>query len=290
LRSMTGYGRLSLVRDGREMTVEVKAVNHRFLDVNLRAPRGLLFLEDTLRKAVAARVSRGHLDIFVTYKNARDDAREVSVDTALARAYMAALDKLASAAGLSGGRTLFQLAALPDVLTITEREDDREAVAALCLSALDGALAELCAMRENEGAALSFDLAARLERLEAIASDIALRAPQVTLDYHERLLARVEELSHQAADPQRLAQEVALFADRAAIDEELVRLVSHIRQFRQGLVASEPIGRKLDFLVQELNREVNTIGSKGQDVEIAGLVVSAKAEIEKIREQVQNIE
>jgi len=290
MHSMTGYGRFRQETDGREMTIEVKTVNHRFLDLNLRMPRGMLFLEDAVRKALTARLSRGHTDVFMTYRNSREDAREVVVNTSLLRAYSRAFDVTAAETGLQDDRSLTRLASMPDVLTVTEKEDDQEAVTALCLGALEGALDALAQMRGQEGSALAGDLLGRIGRLEAIADEIALRAPGVVTEYQTRLSARVEELLAAPADPQRLAQEVALFADRAAIDEELVRLRSHLGQIRACLPALEPVGRKLDFLVQELNREVNTIGSKASDLKIASLVVEAKAEIEKIREQVQNIE
>jgi len=290
VRSMTGYGRFRQETDGREMSVEIKTVNHRFLDLNLRVPRGMLFLEDVIRKALAARLSRGHADVFLTYRNSRDDAREVRVDTSLLRAYARAFDLMAAETGLQDDRSLTRLASMPDVLTVAERDDDQDAVTALCVSTLQGALDVLARMRGQEGEALSADLQDRIGRLTAGAEQITLRAPDVVADYRARLNARVEELLAAPPDPQRLAQEVALFADRAAIDEELVRLKSHIGQIQDCLKATEPVGRKLDFLVQELNREVNTIGSKASDLTIAALVVALKTEIEKIREQVQNIE
>lgn len=290
MRSMTGYGRCRHELDGREMTIELKTVNHRFLDLNLRLPRGLLFLEDAIRKQVCARLSRGHLDVFLTYRNARDDAREVRVDLPLLSAYSAAFDSIIRHSGIPDDRSLSRLASLPDVLTIAEMEDDQEAILALCREALDRALDALLAMRACEGKALWADLSARLSRLDALTAGIAERAPDVVLDYQARLTARVADLLGAPPDPQRLAQEVALLADRASIDEELVRLSSHIRQIREALLSDEPIGRKLDFLVQELNREINTIGAKASDLSIAMGVVEAKAEIEKIREQVQNIE
>ena len=288
--SMTGYGRCREALDGREMTVELKTVNHRFLDVGLRLPRGLLFLEDPLRKALSARLSRGHVDVFLTYRNMRDDAKEVSVDTALVNAYVAALDRITGLTTFSDDRSITRLAQMPDVLTVTEKDDDQEAVTALMLAALGGALDALLSMRAKEGQALSDDLLARLDTLERIAGEIGTRAPDVVLEYKARLEARIAELLGTTPDPQRVAQEVALMADRAAIDEELVRLGSHIAQLRESSKLDEPVGRKLDFLVQELNREVNTIGSKASDLAIGALVVEAKAEIEKIREQVQNIE
>ena len=290
MRSMTGYGRFRQERNGREITIEIKTVNHRFLDLNLRMPRGTLFLEEPLRKALASRLSRGHADVFLTYRNARDDAKEVVVDTSLLHAYAAAFDVMATETGLTDDRSLTRLAALPNVLTVTEKEDDQDAVTALCIDTLHGALDALTLMRDQEGQALTSDLATRTGHLEEITEQIGARAPEVVKEYQTKLDARIVQLLAAPPDPQRMAQEVALFADKAAIDEELVRLKSHFTQVRECLAATEPVGRKLDFLVQELNREVNTISSKASDLAIASLVVEAKAEIEKIREQVQNIE
>ena len=291
MRSMTGYGRASLERDGRELTLELKTVNHRFLDLNIRLPRALLFLEDGLRKGLNARLSRGHVDVFINYRNVREDAREVTLDGALLKAYARAMDEAALLVpGVKDDRALTRLVSMPDVLTVAERSEDQESVTALCADALNLACDALEQMREREGESIGRDLAAKVDNLERIAGEIAGRAPGVVKDYQQRLNERIAELLQSPPDPQRLAQEVAIFADRAAIDEELVRLSSHFAQFRHLLAASEPVGRKLDFLVQEMNREVNTIGSKASDLEIGKRVVEAKAEIEKIREQVQNIE
>lgn len=290
MHSMTGYGQKKLTEDGREIIIELKAVNHRFLDINLRMPRGLLSLEEPIRKALAARLHRGHIDIFFTYRNTREDARAVSVDQGLAVAYAAALSELARQPGILDDRSVSFFASLPNVLTVSDAEDDIGVVMDLCLRTLDGAIASLLLMRAQEGEALRADLSARLAALSAIVSKIAERAPLVVDEYRLRLNARIEELLGMPPDPQRIAQEVALLADRAAIDEELIRLGSHIGQFTESLALSEPIGRKLDFLTQEMGREVNTIGSKASDFQIASLVVEAKAELEKLREQVQNIE
>lgn len=290
MHSMTGYGRARVEEDGREMTVELKTVNHRFLDVNLRMPRGLVFLEEALRGALSARLNRGHADVFLTYRNARADARALVVDTALLGAYSAAYDQIIAQIHCPDDRTVSSLAALPDVLSLSEKEEDQQAVTDLCKMAMEQALDALVLMRQKEGDALAADLRARMDRLLSIAGEIAARAPHVAVDAKTRLEARLAELLNAPVDPQRLAQEVALLADRAAIDEELVRLSSHLAQMEKALQSDEPIGRKLDFLVQELNREVNTIGAKASDLQIGALVVEAKAEIEKIREQVQNIE
>ncbi len=290
MRSMTGYGRRQLQADGREMTVEVKTVNHRFLDIGFRMPRNMSFLEEPTRAQLSASLKRGHADVFLNYRNNREDAREVSVDEPLLSAYKQALGRMAAVSEAANDVALSHLAALPDVLRVTEREEDREAVAGLMKKTLEAVLADVLLMREQEGEALLIDLEFHLAQLEQLALKIAQKAPQVAQLYRERLETRLAELDISPVEPQRLAQEVALFADRCAIDEELSRLSSHIQQMRSCMKGDGEAGRKLDFLVQELNREVNTIGSKAADAEITNWVVAAKCEIEKLREQVQNIE
>ena len=284
---MTGYGRCVRVRDGRSLTVELKSVNHRFLDISLRMPRCFLFLEDEARKAVGRRLARGHVDVFCTYRNQREDARAVQVDEGLIRAYLRATDGLA---GLTDDRSVMGVLSLPEVVQVVETEEDREALRALLLETLEGALDEATAMRAVEGEALQRDLNARADALEKIARAIAARAPQTLIAYRERLRANVEELLGGQLDESRLVQETAIMADRLAIDEELVRLESHIAQLRALTGDPAPAGRRLDFLAQEFNREVNTIASKSQDIEITRLAMDGKAEIEKLREQVQNVE
>ena len=290
MRSMTGYGRRQIARDGREMTVEIKTVNHRFLDVALRLPRHLGFAEEQLKKQISASLRRGHADVFVTYRNARPDARRVVCDPALAAAYHQAMADLSAATGAANDVPLWQYAQLPDVLTVTENEEDREAVWALLSETAAEALRDVQEMRLREGAALREDLSLHLELLEGMRRQIAHRAPDVVRDYQQRLIQRIAEAGVTDLDQQRVVQEVAIFADRAAIDEELSRLDSHIRQAYTLMDGAEECGSKLNFLVQELNREVNTIGSKAMDYDIAKLVVDAKAEIEKLREQIQNVE
>lgn len=290
MRSMTGYGRRQLQADGREMTVEVKTVNHRFLDISFRMPRNLSFLEEPIRAQLSETLKRGHADVFVSYRNNREDAREVSVDEPLLLAYKRSLGRMEEISGAANDIALSHLAALPDVLRVTEGEEDREAVTDLMKKTLEAVLSDVLQMREQEGEALLHDLEFHLDQLEQLASKIAQKAPRVAQLYRERLEARLAEMNVSPVEPQRLAQEVALFADRCAIDEELSRLASHIQQMRNCMKGDGEAGRKLDFLVQELNREVNTIGSKASDVEITNWVVAAKCEIEKLREQVQNIE
>ncbi|MBR3504207.1 MAG: YicC family protein [Clostridia bacterium] len=289
--SMTGYGRAAVERDGRALTIELKSVNHRFLDISFRMPRSFGFMEDAMRRQIGAALSRGHVDVFATYRNMRDDSKLVQVDEALLKAYMAAFDRIGETTGLRDDRTLSVAARLPDVMAVAEAEEDQEALRALVEEALAEALGQMRRMRAQEGEALRADIDERVNRLEKMTEAIEERYPQTVLEYRQKLDARVRELlSGAAVDEQRLLQEVALMADRSAIAEETVRLHSHFQQIRGFLTQAEPAGRKLDFIVQELNREVNTISSKSQDVPITNLVVEAKAEIEKIREQVQNVE
>ncbi len=294
MRSMTGYGRRTVSRDGREITVEIKTVNHRFLDLSCRLPRALSFAEDALRKQIAAALKRGHADVNVNYLNLRQDAREIRVDEGLALQYKEALLQVRRVTRREGvsinDEEADWIAAQPDVMQVTVREEDQEAVLALLSEAAGEALLDVNAMREKEGSALHDDLAEHLDQVKSLRDDIAALAPRVPLIYREKLQSRLRELGVKEIDEQRLAQEVALMADRCAIDEELARLLSHIGQMREALEAEGEIGRRLDFLTQELNREINTIGSKASDAEITKLVVTAKSEIEKLREQVQNVE
>ena len=294
MQSMTGYGRRQRSRDGREMTVEVKTVNHRFLDPSFRLPRALSFAEDAMRKQIGAALRRGHVDVNVTYVNMRQDAREVRLDEGLVLQYKEAIlnaRKIARKEYSSiTDENVDWIVSQPDVLQITVKEEDQEAVLSLLSDTLADALDDVIAMRAREGDALKKDLTLHLDQVARIRGEIALLAPNVPKAYQEKMLSRIKELGVKEIDPQRLAQEVALMADRCAIDEELSRLQSHIAQMRAAIAAQGETGRRLDFLTQELNREVNTIGSKASDAEITRLVVEAKSEIEKLREQVQNVE
>ena len=286
MQSMTGYGRARACRDGREITIELKTVNHRFLDLSFRMPKNLMFLEDMLRARInASALKRGHVDVFVTYANTRADAREVSVDGTLLEAFAQALKGAKEA--LDPYRRMTAAEALSGTLTITQAEEDAGAVGELAAEAFDAALDKLMDMRLKEGDHLRADLLSNLEELSAFRQAIEARAPEVPLEYRQRLTARLEEWQVNA-DAQRVAQEVAFMADHCAIDEELSRLESHIAQFRDSVENGIEVGRKLDFLIQEMNREINTIGSKASDGQIAQCVVSAKCVVEKLREQVQN--
>ncbi|MDO4357184.1 MAG: YicC/YloC family endoribonuclease [Clostridia bacterium] len=290
MRSMTGYGRCTQTIDGRQLTIELKSVNHRFLDLSFRMPRSFAFLEEDARRIIGGRLSRGHVDVFATYRNLRTDARTVTVDAALLGAYMGALDSIGQASGLRDDRSLMSISRLPDVLVVEEAEEDRDALKQLMAAALNGALDELVAMREREGVSMKADLSHRVDEIERMTRLIEQRYPETVAEYQQRLKQRVEELLGGDMDEQRLLQEVAVMADRSAIAEETVRLHSHIAQLRELFEVDEPVGRRIDFIVQELNREVNTISSKSQDIPITRQVVNCKAEIEKLREQLQNVE
>lgn len=287
MRSMTGYGRATREIDGRELTIELKSVNHRFLDLNFRMPRSFLFLEEDARKLIAAALSRGHVDVYMTYRNLRSDAKTVSLDRPLMDAYMKALDGVE---GLKDDRTLMSLARFPDVLTVTEAEEDRDALRELMTQTMNAALAEMVAMRVREGETLRQNLSGLADGIWDVTEKIEARYPQTVQEYIQRLKNAIAELVGQNVDEARVLTEAAVMADRSAIDEETVRLKSHLGQLRECFEKDEPVGRRVDFIVQELNREVNTISSKSQDIPITNLVVEGKSLIEKLREQVQNIE
>ena len=288
MQSMTGYGRARACRDGREITIELKTVNHRFLDLSFRMPKNLMFLEDMLRARInASALKRGHVDVFVTYANTRADAREVSVDGTLLEAFAQALKGAKDALDPYRRMTAAEALTLSGALTITQAEEDAGAVGELAAEAFDAALDKLMDMRLKEGDHLQADLLSNLEELSILRKAVAERAPEVPIEYRQRLMARLEEWQVNA-DAQRVSQEVAFMADHCAIDEELSRLESHIAQFRDSVENGMEVGRKLDFLIQEMNREINTIGSKASDGQIAQCVVSAKCVVEKLREQVQN--
>ena len=289
--SMTGYGRGTASLDGRELTIELKSVNNRFLDIGMKLPRQLSFLEDGLRKLLNDALSRGHVDVFVNYRNLRSDAKTVRVDEALLQAYLTSARESAKALDLEDDLTLSKALTLPDVTTILPADEDQQALAELGRAAMTMAIDGLKAMRFKEGERLKLDLSARMDTMTGYAAAIERRAPAVAEEYRTKLTARIEELLGETeVDRARLATEVAIFADRAAIDEEIVRLNTHLVHFRELLEADEPVGRKMDFLVQEMNRECNTIGSKANDAELTSIVLLSKAEIEKLREQIQNIE
>lgn len=291
LLSMTGYGSAKGSVEGQEITVELKSVNNRYLDCSVRLPRNFLFAEDTVKQAVSAGVSRGKVDVFVSAQASQDSGTVVSVNEELARGYRDAVARIAETLGLESGLNAFSLARFPDALTVERRELDKDKAAAALSEITAKAVEEFNAMREREGERLRRDMLGKLETIEGLVSVVEERSPQTVKEYRERLEARLRDiLADRSLDEQRVITEAAIFADRTAVDEETVRLRSHIAQFRTMLEEGSPIGRKMDFLVQEFNRESNTIGSKCSDASLAKVVVDLKSEIEKIREQLQNVE
>ncbi|MHB8927012.1 MAG: YicC/YloC family endoribonuclease [Bacillota bacterium] len=291
IRSMTGYGRGQLSNGQRKAMVEVRSVNHRFSEVVIRMPKELSPLEERIRNLVQARVSRGRVDVLVSRDDFRGKRRKVEVDRDLAASYFEGLKELQQTLGLRAQARLELIARLPDVFTLAEVPEDLEELWHGLAGAVERALDEMLAMREREGGRLGDDLLERLKVIEASTAAIEARAPQVVEEYRRRLTDRVKEiLPGVAVDEGRLTTEIVLFAERSNVTEELVRLRSHLAQMREGLGQSEAVGRRLDFLLQEMNREINTIGSKAADGEIAKVVIDVKSELEKIREQVQNIE
>ena len=293
VKSMTGYGRARETRNGRDITVEVRSVNNRYLDCSVKMPRAYIFAEDAVKSAVQQSVSRGKVDVFITVESLGAEESVVSVNEPLARAYIAALERLweLGDGAVKGKYAATDLARLPDVITVTKAEEDLEALSADLVAVAEDALRAHTAMRLTEGKRLAADILGRLDTIEAITARVEARSPQTVAEYREKLLSRMQEVLQSASvDEARILTEAAIFADKVAVDEETVRLRSHLGQLREMLRGDVPVGRKLDFLIQEVNRESNTIGSKCSDLQIARDVVELKAEIEKIREQVQNIE
>ena len=291
MKSMTGYGKGIASIDGRELTIELKSVNHRFLDIGMRVPRILSCTEDVVRHTLSARLSRGHVDVFFNYRNTRTDSRTVRIDETLLLAYLKAAREANQTAGLPDDLTLTAALRLPDVTEIVPEEEDTEVLKELASRATSLAIDALEEMRLSEGQRLRSALLDSVLKMQAYRNSIMERAPFVAEDYRKKLYERISTvITDVEPDASRLATEIALFADRACIDEEIVRLGSHITQFLAYLEAEEPIGRKMDFIIQEMNRECNTIGSKANDSELTAVVLLCKAEIEKLREQIQNVE
>ena len=302
LRSMTGFGRGTYEEEDFSIVIEIKTVNHRYTEPSIRMPRFLNSLEDRIRKTILASVARGRIDVFITASYTSEDAVQVRVDKPLARSYHQALLEIGSAIGVTAPvfndqAEILSLSRVPDVVQTVDGPFDEERWWPKVKIALDQAVSSLVKMREDEGRNIEGDFFHRLDLIEEDVDRIEARAPQVVREYETRLLTRLKdslaELRPETGvdiDSERVLQEVAIFADRVSITEEIVRLKSHIRQFRTFLQSGEPVGRKLDFLIQEFNREANTIASKANDFELAKTVVEIKAEIEKIREQIQNIE
>lgn len=291
IKSMTGFGRGEAQGDCKEFMVEIKTVNHRYSDTFIKMPRQISFLEDKVREIVSKSLSRGKIDVFISFENHREDSKSILPDEPLVKAYITALEQLRDKYKLKDDISVSLLSRFPDVLKIEKPEEDEEEIWKLLKIALENALNSLVIMRENEGVELKNNLLDRATFIEKVLNVIINRAPEVVKEYKQKLENRIKELlEQQNVDETRLATEVAIFADRCSVDEEIVRLGSHIGQLRETLNMQQPVGRKLDFLIQEMNREINTIGSKANDLTITRNVIEIKSEIEKLREQIQNIE
>jgi uncharacterized protein (TIGR00255 family) len=291
IRSMTGYGNAKGLCGDLALTVEIKSVNNRFLDASVRIPRLYSFAEESVRSAVAAKVGRGKVDVWVGVENAGTADVTVTLNEPLVEAYRAAFNQMFEKWGIPDDSSASLFARLPDVFVVEKQELDEEAFSAGLAAVVSEALDAFNAMREREGGKLADDLRTKLDNLESMRLAVAARSPESVAQWRDKLTKRITDLLEgKEIDEQRILTEAALFAEKVDVDEELVRLGSHITQFRGMLDAGGAVGRKLDFLVQEMNREANTTGSKCTDLEITRIVVDMKAEIEKLREQIQNIE
>ncbi len=291
IKSMTGFGRVQDTVDGMNVTVELRSVNHRYFEFTAKVPRTYGFLEEKLKTFTNSLVSRGKVECYVAVEQLEESETTVSVNASLAKGYVDALRQLSEMFDLSVDVSAAALSRYPDVLVLQKTAADEERIWNAVRSVAEKAVRRFIEMRETEGAKLKADILSRADTILEHVAFVETRSPQTVKEYNEKLKQRMEELlGNTQIDEQRLLTEAAIFADKIAVDEETVRLRSHISQLRTFMEADEPIGRKLDFLVQEINREANTIGSKAQDVEIAKRVIAVKAEVEKIREQVQNIE
>lgn len=291
IRSMTGYGAAEEVINGRNIRVEVKSVNHRYFEYSAKVPRSCGFLEEKLKKLLSENLSRGKVDVFVSIQNVEGVDEEISINKAVAKSYIDAMRSVRKEFDLDDDLSLSVLTRLPDVFTVVKTEDDEDQLWQDVSSVAGKAVEAFVRMRETEGEKMKADVLSKCAFIEEKVGIIEQRSPETVKEYRERLYQKMAEvLESSQVDDARIVQEAAIYADHVAVDEETVRLRSHIAQLRKIVDMDEPVGRKLDFLVQEFNRETNTIGSKCSDVEISQIVVDMKSEIEKIREQIQNIE
>ncbi len=291
IKSMTGYGRFEGVIEGRRTVFEIKSVNHRYFELQCRLPRGCVFLEETIKNLLADKVSRGKVDVYVSIEADENVAADVRVNQSVALGYLCAIQKMCELYGLKNDVTVSTIAGYPDVLTVSKAPENEEKLSEIVKAAGEQALESFLAMREREGEKLKKDVLERGQHILSIVEQIEERSPQTVEEYRNKLYERLKEvLEVTTIDPQRILTEAAIFADKTAVAEETVRLRSHFAQLEDMLNSDAAVGRKLDFIVQEMNREANTIGSKVCDADLAHKVVDIKADIEKIREQIQNIE
>lgn len=290
IKSMTGYGKANLSKDKREYQVEIKSVNHRYLDICVKMPRVLSYLEEEVKKQISSQIKRGKVDVFITFENNSIEDKEIKINTEIAKIYIEELKKLAKQENILDNIEVTEISKLPDVLTIQNNQED-ETIKDALLEAVSNATENLVQMRSIEGNKMADDLVARIQGIKEKVEEISLISTGLIEEYVVKLEGRIKEiLKNQDIDESRLAQEVVIYADKCSIEEEVTRLKSHISQFEKLIKTDEAIGKKLDFIIQEMNRETNTIGSKANNLEITNGVIDIKTELENIREQVQNIE
>ncbi|MGM9587147.1 MAG: YicC/YloC family endoribonuclease [Candidatus Limivicinus sp.] len=291
IKSMTGYGSAKGTVEGLEITVELKSVNNRYLDTSVRLPRSFLFAEEVIKSAVQSHISRGKVDVFVSVDSSAAGDMTVKVNEPLLKGYIEAIRHISEEYSLVNDMTALSVSRFPDVLSVEKKDLDAEAISAGISAIVEEALRDFDAMRQREGAKLRDDVLSRLETIDRLVSTVETEAPKTVAEYRKRLEQKMQEvLGSTGIDENRILAEAAIFADHIAVDEETVRLRSHMSQLTTMINGNSPTGRKIDFLIQEFNREANTIGSKCQNSQIAHVVVDLKSEIEKIREQIQNIE
>lgn len=291
VRSMTGYGRGEYIAQDRRFTVEMKSVNHRYNDISVKLPRSLASLEDKIKKTIMKQVFRGKTDVYINFETFSEDDVAVKLNETLAKAYLEKLDVLQERFGLAGGNRMDLAARFPDVITVEKPQKDEDTIWQVLSPALEECVTRFVEMRQAEGKALTDDILQKAQHIKELVELVEERSPLVVVEYQEKLNNRLKDLMGMVdVDPQRIAMEVAVFADRGCVDEEVTRLRSHLVQLSDILKKGGQVGRKLDFLVQEMNRESNTIASKANDIEIVKATIELKSEIEKIREQIQNLE
>ena len=290
IKSMTGFGKANIEKNSRKYQVEIKSVNHRYLDISVKIPRNLTYLEEVIKKEVAKKVKRGKVDVFVTFENNSIEGREIKINTALAKGYIKELKKLAEEENLLFDLQVNDIARYPDVLAIQDSQDDEE-IKFEMIEVIENATESLVNMRKVEGEKIAKDLKERLNVVQLKVNEVSKLSTGLIEEYVVKLEERIKQiLKDQDIDKSRLAQEVVIYADKCSIEEEITRLNSHIAQFNNLLDSNEAVGKKMDFIIQEMNRETNTIGSKANTLEITNSVIDMKTEIENLREQVQNIE
>ncbi len=290
IKSMTGYGKANLTKNDRSYQIEIKTVNHRYLDISVKMPRQLSYLEEPIKKEIGNKIKRGKVDVFITFDNNSLEGREIKINTELASAYIKELKKLAESENILADIQVNDIARYPDVLNIENSQDD-ETIKNEILEVLKIAIDNLIQMRQVEGIKMAEDISARIDYIQEKVQEISKLSTGLIEEYIVKLEERLKQiLKGQEIDQARLAQEVVIYADKCSVEEEVTRLNSHISQFHNLINSNEPIGKKLDFIIQEMNRETNTIGSKANDLDITNRVIDLKTQIENIREQVQNIE